>query len=89
MVKIEMSITRINNLQDKILQSIKTLPPEKQQKVLEFAKSLQDNSLFQKWDNISDAQAQALQNEFAQEDISLSESILHDYLSHLEQEDKE
>jgi hypothetical protein len=88
MVKVEMSITHINNLQDQILQSIKTLTPEKQQKVLEFTKSLQSNSLFQKWDNISDAEAQALQNEFAQEDISFSESILHDYLSHLEQEDK-
>ena len=88
MVKIEMSVTHINNLQDQILQSIKTLTPEKQQKVLEFAKFLQSNSLFQKWDNISDAEAQALQNEFAQEDISFSESILHDYLSHLEQGDK-
>ncbi len=83
-----MSIAHINNLQEEILQSIKTLPLEKQQKVLEFVKSLQGNSLFQQWDNISDAEAQALQNEFAQEDISFSESILHDYLSHLEQEDK-
>ncbi len=84
MVEIRMSITHINNFQDQILQNIKTLPPEKQQKVLEFAKSLHDNSLFQKWDNISDAEAQALQNEFSQEDISFSENILDDYLSHLE-----
>ncbi|WP_430014180.1 hypothetical protein ACQY1Y_06030 [Microcystis ichthyoblabe FBCC-A1114] len=84
-----MSVTHINNLQDQILQSIKTLPLEKQQQVLEFVKSLQKNSRFQKWDNISDAEAQSLQNEFAQEDISFSESILTDYLSHLEQEDKE
>ncbi|MFM7278699.1 MAG: hypothetical protein ACKO1I_13825 [Microcystis aeruginosa] len=83
-----MSITHINNLQDQILQSIKTLPLEKQQQVLEFVKSLQKNSRFQKWDNISDAEAQSLQNEFAQEDISFAESILPDYLSHLEQEDK-
>jgi hypothetical protein len=84
-----MSVTHINNLQDQILQSIKTLPLEKQQQVLEFVKSLQKNSRFQKWDNISDAEAQSLQNEFAQEDISFSENILPDYLSHLEQEDKE
>jgi len=83
-----MSVTHINNLQDQILQSIKTLPLEKQQQVLEFVKSLQRNSRFQKWDNISDAEAQSLQNEFAQEDISFSEIILPDYLSHLEQEDK-
>ncbi|TRU03044.1 MAG: hypothetical protein EWV60_23020, partial [Microcystis sp. Msp_OC_L_20101000_S702] len=76
-----MSVTHINNLQDQILQSIKTLPLEKQQQVLEFVKSLQKNSRFQKWDNISDAEAQSLQNEFAQEDISFSESILPDYLS--------
>jgi ATP-dependent helicase/nuclease subunit A len=31
--------------------------------------------------------AQALQNEFSQEDISFSENILDDYLSHLERED--
>ena len=87
MVEITMSITHINNFQDQILQNVKTLPPEKQQKVLEFAKSLHDNSLFQKWDNISDAEAQALQNEFSQEDISFSENILDDYLSQLERED--
>ena len=57
-----MSVTHINNLQDQILQSIKTLPLEKQQQVLEFAQSLQRNSRFQKWDNISDAEAQSLQN---------------------------
>jgi hypothetical protein len=88
MVKVKMSITHINNLQDQILQSIKTLPLEKQQQVLEFVKSLQRNSRFQEWDNISDAEAQSLQNEFAQEDIGFSESILPDYLSHLKQEDK-
>ena len=58
-----MSIAHINNLQEEILQSLKTLPLEKQQKVLEFVKSLQSNSLFQQWDNISDAEAQSLQNE--------------------------
>ncbi|MFM7437573.1 MAG: hypothetical protein ACKO2V_03075 [Snowella sp.] len=88
MVKVEMSITHIHNLEDQIVQSIKTLTPEKQQKVLEFAKYLQKSSVFQQWDNISDAEAQALQNEFSQEDISFSESILRDYLSHLKQEDE-
>ena len=33
-VKSEMSTVHINNLQEQILQSIKTLTPEKQQKVL-------------------------------------------------------
>jgi hypothetical protein len=71
-----------------ILRSLQTLPEEHHQKVLEFIQSLQSPFLFQQWDNISDAQAQALQNEFAQEDIEFSENILTQYLSELEQEDK-
>ncbi len=85
--KMKMSVTHINNIQDQILQSIKTLSPEKQQQVLEFVQSLQRDSLFQKWDNITDTEAQTLQNEFSEEDINLSESVMSDYLSHLEQED--
>jgi hypothetical protein len=76
-----MSVTDINNLQDQILQTIQTLPREQQQKVLKFVQSLQRNSLYEKWDNITDAEAQALQDEFAQEDVSIAESILPDYLS--------
>lgn len=83
-----MSITHTNNLQNQILETIQTLPQEKQQKVLEFAQSLQEKSRFQQWDRISEEEAQALQNEFAQEDIGFSESILPDYLSQLEQEDR-
>ena len=79
-----MSITHINNIQDQILHSIKTLSPEKQRQVLEFIRSLQRNSRFQKWDNITDAEAQILQKEFSEEDISLSESVLSNYLSCLE-----
>lgn len=83
-----MSITHLTIVQNQILQSLQALPPEKQQKVLEFIQSLQSNLLFQKWDNLSDAEARALQDEFAEEDISFSENILPDYISHLEQEDK-
>lgn len=85
--KTKMSVTHINNIQEKILYKIKTLSPEKQQQVLNFVQSLQHNSLFQKWDSITDAEAQTLQNEFSEEDINLSESIMSDYLSSLEQED--
>jgi hypothetical protein len=83
-----MSITRDNNLQNQIIETIQTLPQEQQQKVLEFAQSLREKSRFQQWDRISEEEAQALQNEFAQEDIGFSESILPDYLSQLEQEDR-
>jgi hypothetical protein len=46
---------------------------------------LQANSIFQKWDNISEEESQALQAEFAQEDIDFSENILVDYLTHLKE----
>jgi hypothetical protein len=49
---------------------------------------LQANSIFQKWDNISEEESQALQAEFAQEDIDFSENILTDYLVHLKEADK-
>ena len=83
-----MSVTHINNIQDRILHSIKMLSPEQKQQVLDFIQSLQRNSLFQKWDNITDEEAQTLKNEFSEEDINLSESVMSDYLSSLEQEDK-
>ena len=54
-------------------------------KVFDFVQSLQANSLFQKWDNISEEESQALQAEFAQEDIDFSENILADYLAHLKE----
>lgn len=78
-----MSVSHINDIQDQILHSIKTLSPEKQQQVLDFIQSLQRNSLFQKWDNITDEEAQTLKNEFSEEDINLSESVMSDYLSFL------
>ncbi|MGK7956843.1 MAG: hypothetical protein AB4063_16585 [Crocosphaera sp.] len=44
------------------MHSIKTLSPEKQQHVLDFLQSLQNNSLFQKWDNITDKEAETLKS---------------------------
>jgi hypothetical protein len=82
-----MSITLVN-LQEEIVQSLQALPQEELQKVFEFVQSLQANSLFQKWDNISDEESQALKAEFAQEDIDFSENILTDYLFHLKEAEK-
>lgn len=79
-----MSITQVN-LREEIIQNLQTLPQEKLQKVFDFIQSLQANSLFQKWDNISEEESQALQAEFAQEDIDFSENILADYLAHLKE----
>lgn len=79
-----MSITQVN-LQEEIIQNLQTLPQEQLQKVFEFVQSLQANSIFQKWDNISDEESQALQAEFSQEDIDFSENILTDYLTHLKE----
>ena len=82
-----MSITQVN-LQEEIIENLQTLPQEQLQKVFEFVQSLQTNSIFQKWDNISDEESQALQAEFSQEDIDFSENILTDYLSHLKEAEK-
>ena len=82
-----MSITQVN-LQEEIIQNLQTLPQEQLQKVFEFVQSLQTNSIFQKWDNISDEESQALKAEFAQEDIDFSENILADYLAHLKESEK-
>ena len=79
-----MSITQVN-LQEEIIQNLQVLPQEQLQKVFEFVQSLQADTIFQKWDNISDEESQALQAEFAQEDIDFSENILTDYLSHLKE----
>lgn len=72
-----MVITQVE-LQEQIIQNLQVLPKEQLQKVFEFVQSLQANALFAQWDNLSDAEAQALQTEFAQEDINFSEGILAD-----------
>ena len=82
-----MSITQVN-LQEEIIENLQTLPQEQLQKVFEFVQSLQTNSIFQKWDNISDEESQALQAEFSQEDIDFSENVLTDYLTHLKEAEK-
>lgn len=83
-----MPISNIKNIQNQIWEGIKTLSPEQQYQVLNFIQSLPNNSRFEKWDNISDAEAQALKDEFTQEDIDFAESVLPDYISNLEQEDQ-
>jgi len=75
-----MSISQVD-LQEEIIQNLLALPQEKLQKVFEFVQSLQTNSLFQKWDDISEEESQALKAEFAQEDVDFSENVLTDYLS--------
>ena len=76
-----MSITEVD-LQEHIIQNLQSLPQEELQKVFDFVQSLQTNSLFRQWDNISDTEAQALQTKFAQEDIDFSECVLSDYFVH-------
>ena len=75
-----MSINQVD-LQEEIIQNLQALPHEQLQKVFEFVQYLQANSLFQKWDNISEEESQALKAEFAQEDVDFSENVLTDYLS--------
>jgi hypothetical protein len=75
-----MSINQVN-LQEEIIQGLQALPQEQLQKVFEFVQSLQANSLFQKWDDISEEESQVLKAEFAQEDVDFSENVLTGYLS--------
>lgn len=82
-----MSITQVN-LQEEIIQNLQALPQEQLQKVFEFVQSLQANTIFQKWDNISEEESQALRAEFFQEDIDFSENVLTDYLTHLKEAEK-
>jgi hypothetical protein len=84
-----MSITHKSYLQEQIETIVQHLSTEKQQKILEYAQSLQQDALFQNWDDISDQEAEALKAEFAQEDIDFSEAIMTDFKSQLEQEDKQ
>jgi hypothetical protein len=51
-----MSITQVD-LQERIIQNLQSLPQEELQKVFDFVQSLQTNSLFRQWDNISDTEA--------------------------------
>lgn len=65
-----------------------TLAFSEQQKVLDFALSLHQNELTQKWDAISDQEAFALRDEFADEDKAMAEARLSDYLQLLQGEDE-
>lgn len=75
-------------IQSQLWQVIEQLNLEQQQEVLNFARSLSQDSLFQKWDNISDEEAEALKAEFTEEDLTFAEDRMKDYLSNLQQEDK-
>ena len=70
-----------------LLEIISNLSLSEQEKVLEFASYLHKKQLFQEWDRISDEEAEAMKNEFAQEDLAWSEAVLKDYLPHLQKED--
>jgi hypothetical protein len=70
-----------------LLEILSQLPKSSQEKVLDFAISLQKKKLTQHWDAISDVEAAALKAEFADEDLAFAESVLIDYLSQLQQED--
>ncbi|MCL1468248.1 hypothetical protein [Argonema galeatum] len=70
-----------------LLEIISNLSLSEQEQVLKFATSLHKNQLFQDWDRISDEEAEAIKNEFSEEDLALAEAVLKDYLPQLQKED--
>lgn len=75
-----MEIQVSDQFKEQLLQVLAALPLSEQQKVLNFALSLHWNELAQKWDAISDQEAFALRDEFADEDKAMAEARLSDYL---------
>jgi hypothetical protein len=77
-------------LVDSLAQIIQTLTTEERKELDSKLSISAKNSVFerfQKWDQISDDEATALQAEFAQEDITFAESILPEYSLNLQQQD--
>jgi len=70
-----------------LLEIISNLSLSEQEQVLRFASSLHKKQLFQDWDRISDREAEAIKNEFSEEDLGLAEAVLKDYLPRLQKED--
>ncbi|WP_374822933.1 hypothetical protein [Aerosakkonema sp. BLCC-F183] len=74
-------------MKTELLEIISNLSLSEQEQVLKFASSLHKKQLFQEWDRIFDEEAEAIKNEFAQEDLAWSEAVLKDYLPNLRKED--
>ena len=75
------------SVQTEVLEILAALPPARQAEVLDFVLFLRDRELALAWDAIGDQQAAALQAEFAEEDLTLAEAAIADYLSNLQRED--
>jgi hypothetical protein len=79
--------TKTTEIVPELLEILSQLPLSSQERVLEFALSLQKKQQFQNWDAISAQEAAAIKAEFADEDLALAEAVLTDYLPQLQQED--
>jgi hypothetical protein len=82
-------------LVDSLVQIIQTLTAEERKKLdtklstlTQDNKSTKRSAQFQQWDRISDSDAAALKAEFTQEDLIFAETILPEYSSNLQQEDR-
>lgn len=78
---------RTRSVQTEVLEILAALPPSRQAEVLDFVLFLRDRELGLAWDAIGEEQAAALRAEFAEEDLTLAEGAMADYLSHLQHED--
>jgi hypothetical protein len=82
-------------LVDSLVQIIQTLTVDERKKLdTKLSTLTQDNKSakrsiqFQQWDRISDPDAAALKAEFTQEDLIFAETILPEYSSNLQTEDR-
>lgn len=82
-----MSENTTGQIQQRLFQVVAELPLTQQEQVLNFALSLNQQELTQRWQSISDEEAAAIKAEFADEDLEISEAVLTDYLVLLQNED--
>lgn len=75
-------------LSQQLLQTFEKLPEIRQTEVLDFAVFLEEKERIQAWKNISDEEAAALRDEFREEDLAFSESLLENYAEKLKHEDE-
>jgi hypothetical protein len=78
---------KTKTIQTQVLEILEALPPARQAEVLDFVLFLREREMALAWDAIGDKEASALRVEFGDEDVSLAEAALADYLSHLQRED--
>lgn len=74
-------------IEAQVLEVLRELSPTRQAEILDFALFLREREQRRQWEEMSDAEAQGLRDEFTEEDLALAEGHLVDYVTNLEAED--